>query len=548
MELKIYEGEEKKDVTFSHNANFFLFTTLEPARKIAHGRVPQPQTMAPVLTGAPVAGMVYLDRPNPAGYFIFPDLSVRHEGQYRLSFSLFEDVKEDKDSDNKSTCGPKKLGSGAMAPRAHVHFRLEVKSVPFFVFSAKKFPGLSESTMLSRQVAEQGCRVRIRRDIRVRRRDNKAIEGYMVNGEENHHASSERYSTPQQLPDRPRSISNGSVDTQTPYTLQRRPSMEMPAYYPPAYPQQSTPASANSTTSNHSASYSINGSNNTNYQQKGIMSAPLPLPPPPPQQYPVPDNNPQYTSSFHTRQLSAPHNYGYQQAPQSQMSYSHPQTYKQEYQPAMETSRRASVNSSLDHEPRQMHDSYSSSHSMHQQQNLVTTSINREARSLTPINTKMHNSPNTLPPLTSVFPGPPIDQPASPASDTSGMPRGPQNPYSKSMSLSNITHSSITPQSSTSSYSPFPPSSYSATTDPLSRLSKRPYATTFDTSHFNAPQHSGMRPDPNNQARDIQKIETDDGELQDLYSNVPEQLTYRRANGTLQAKHCQTRSPPKSHS
>lgn len=51
--------------------------------------------------------------------------------------------------------------------------RLEVKSKPFIVFSAKKFPGLTESTTLSRIVAEQGCRVRIRRDVRMRRRDTK---------------------------------------------------------------------------------------------------------------------------------------------------------------------------------------------------------------------------------------------------------------------------------------------------------------------------------------------------------------------------------------
>lgn len=117
-----------------------------------------------------MAGMVYLDRPSPAGYFIFPDLSVRHEGVYRLSFSLYEELKnlgdEDKIDDSRAgTPGD-----------AHVTHRLEVKSVPFFVFSAKKFPGLTESTSLSRIVAEQGCRVRIRRDVRMRRRDVKSSD------------------------------------------------------------------------------------------------------------------------------------------------------------------------------------------------------------------------------------------------------------------------------------------------------------------------------------------------------------------------------------
>ena len=61
-----------------------------------------------------------------------------------------------------------------MAPQTHVHYRLEVKSVPFSVYSAKRFPGLAESTNISRIVAEQGCRVRIRRDVRMRRRDVKS--------------------------------------------------------------------------------------------------------------------------------------------------------------------------------------------------------------------------------------------------------------------------------------------------------------------------------------------------------------------------------------
>jgi hypothetical protein len=139
------------------NANYFLFATLEQARPIANGRVGGEKTQAlTVLTGTPVAGMVYLDRPEPAGYFIFPDLSVRHEGKYRLSFSLYEEMKN------------------ATSEEAHVTHRLEVRSEAFTVYSAKKFPGLTESTSLSRMVAEQGCRVRIRRDIRMRRRETKS--------------------------------------------------------------------------------------------------------------------------------------------------------------------------------------------------------------------------------------------------------------------------------------------------------------------------------------------------------------------------------------
>lgn len=168
VELKIYEGEgTDNDITYNINANYFLFATLVQARAMAHGRVAEDKSRLTVLTGTPVAGMVYLDRPSPAGYFIFPDLSVRHEGQYRLSFSLYEELKDSKDIEKPVD------GSRSSTPEAHVTHRLEVMSQAFTVFSAKKFPGLTESTSLSRMVAEQGCRVRIRRDVRMRRRDTK---------------------------------------------------------------------------------------------------------------------------------------------------------------------------------------------------------------------------------------------------------------------------------------------------------------------------------------------------------------------------------------
>ncbi|KAL7272197.1 hypothetical protein RUND412_005008 [Rhizina undulata] len=163
VELRLFQGPDKADVTFSHNSNFFLFATLEQARPIAQGRGMPTAAPAPVLTGVPVSGMAYLDRPNPAGYFIFPDLSVRHEGKYRLRFALYEETKDEMYP----------VPADPQEPREWCAHRLDVKSKPFTVFSAKKFPGLAESTALSRIVAEQGCRVRIRRDVRMRRRSDR---------------------------------------------------------------------------------------------------------------------------------------------------------------------------------------------------------------------------------------------------------------------------------------------------------------------------------------------------------------------------------------
>lgn len=159
---------------------------MEVARAIAPGRVQNTTPQTPVLTGMPVSGMAYLDRPNEAGYFIFPDLSVRHEGQYKLSFNLYEETKEDKDADIEPSNDPsmRRMSSAAAAAESSFDWRMELKSGQFIVYSAKKFPGLTESTDLSRTVAEQGCRVRIRRDVRMRRRDDKPRGDYGENEDE----------------------------------------------------------------------------------------------------------------------------------------------------------------------------------------------------------------------------------------------------------------------------------------------------------------------------------------------------------------------------
>ena len=180
--------------------------------------------------------MAYLDRPLQAGYFLFPDLSVRHEGRYRLTFNLYEETKDDKDKDtNTPDAEPLAPGTNS-ATGGSFDFRMEVKSKDFVVYSAKKFPGLSESTQLSRMVAEQGCRVRIRRDVRMRRRDDKAGGDY--GNAEDEFARRRRTATPDTRPDpyRARSMS-GSVE-RTPYSADaRRPSV---ADYPPQFSAQSS--------------------------------------------------------------------------------------------------------------------------------------------------------------------------------------------------------------------------------------------------------------------------------------------------------------------
>ncbi|KAJ7703917.1 velvet factor-domain-containing protein, partial [Mycena rosella] len=80
-----------------------------------------------------------------AGFFVFPDLSVRTEGSYRLKLSLFEVVGND------------------------VRHCKSIYSAPFYVYTAKKFPGVEESSPLTCSLADQGIKIRIRKDIRMRK-------------------------------------------------------------------------------------------------------------------------------------------------------------------------------------------------------------------------------------------------------------------------------------------------------------------------------------------------------------------------------------------
>ncbi|OBT67839.1 hypothetical protein VE03_02534 [Pseudogymnoascus sp. 23342-1-I1] len=333
VELRIFEVDGqgmKNDITFSYNANFFVFATLETARPIIHGRVQQAAQQIPVLTGMPVSGMAYLDRPSEAGYFIFPDLSVRHEGKYRLSFNLYEETKEDKDKDAESANDPRPDTKQSPEERTDSSFdwRLEIKSSAFTVFSAKKFPGLAESTTLSRTVAEQGCRVRIRRDVRMRRREGKATEDYDERADSNGYRRSARSATPAEPYSRQRSLSNSNADIKPEYP-NRRPSVE--AYqgqhpYPPAY--NHGPPSA----PQQGGSYLGFGQQSAQQPQFQTPQFAQPAPPPPaqPQQAHQPAPSPYHQAPPHYPPQQSPGGYNYHERPQYSQ-YAPAREYESEY-------------------------------------------------------------------------------------------------------------------------------------------------------------------------------------------------------------------------
>ncbi|KAL8921521.1 MAG: hypothetical protein Q9208_005675 [Pyrenodesmia sp. 3 TL-2023] len=82
------------------------------------------------------------NNPTDGGFFVFGDLSVKVEGNFCLRFSLFEMVKTE------------------------VIYIKSMFSTPFVVYNSKAFPGMSESTFLSRSFADQGVRLRIRKEPR----------------------------------------------------------------------------------------------------------------------------------------------------------------------------------------------------------------------------------------------------------------------------------------------------------------------------------------------------------------------------------------------
>lgn len=235
----------------SYDANFLLHASLEASRPIANGQRYSGQVI-PVLAGVPVAGANYLDKPEKAAYFIFSDLSVRHEGWFRLRFQLFEKVKIPADADPDKPL-PTEQDVKSDKPNAGMTNRMEVVSAPFQVYSAKKFPGLSESTALSKVVAEQGCRVRIRRDVRLRKRT-AAKDDAM----DDDHGSYGDASIPPTPIDRGHSISRSdfggsqvdhyryqSTDQSHAAALQPRPLMNSPAVPgPAAYPPRPAPDAA----------------------------------------------------------------------------------------------------------------------------------------------------------------------------------------------------------------------------------------------------------------------------------------------------------------
>ncbi|KAH7151693.1 velvet factor-domain-containing protein [Dactylonectria estremocensis] len=113
------------------------------------------------LTGSLASSIHHLKDAGNAdgGYFVFGDLSVKQEGTFRLRFTLY-----DRDT---------------QVEPPSVYFVSEIVTNPFTVYAPKEFPGMAESTLLTRSFTDQGVKLRLRKDSRAittRKRNRQAAE------------------------------------------------------------------------------------------------------------------------------------------------------------------------------------------------------------------------------------------------------------------------------------------------------------------------------------------------------------------------------------
>jgi hypothetical protein len=394
---------------------------------------------------------------------------------------------------------------------------------------------------LSRMVAEQGCRVRIRRDVRMRRRENKTSKDWDEYDEEGGGYERARgTATPENnygqaphapLNDRPRSLSNASNHSLAP---PRRPSMEEMAHGYPAstgYQQQMPPPQAPAYT--QMPSY---GSTQHQYSQQ--YQAPQPAPMAQSPQHPAPysqyPQHPQHSSysSQHQPQPAMPMNqqYGYSsyqqphydQVPttrQEQVApeYAHPVDYRrqsvtqpppqqysapsyttQSYNPMDQYSRPQQISQPLQplHTSPQSYASSSSS-TMHTPSHQALPSLRPiVADKLEPVSPTYHSPPSALSTTMSVN--------SDGSTQNYALPKF--NPVAQG----------LPPMSATSS-------------------NKRSFSSTFDTRHLNERMVGGNRPQPSGAGYSYDH--PDSPEMEETPDKAAMAMMYRRADGTSRQRH-----------
>ncbi|KAK9383920.1 velvet factor-domain-containing protein [Kockiozyma suomiensis] len=140
VQLVVRDGDPARE--WLQSPFFFMCANLcDPVRD-----QPVPRPPSETLAGTLVSSLhrVRDEDDREGGYFVFGDISVKLEGRFRLQFSLFEMLD------------------------SQVEFITSIMTDVFTVYSAKQFPGVLESTALSRQFSDQGVRLRLRKETGAR--------------------------------------------------------------------------------------------------------------------------------------------------------------------------------------------------------------------------------------------------------------------------------------------------------------------------------------------------------------------------------------------
>lgn len=128
------------------------------------------------------------------GFFVFGDLSVKLEGKFALQFNLYE-----------------------MAVPT-VSLLKSITSEPFTVHAHKNFPGMSESTFLTRSFSDQGVRLRLRKEPRkLLRKRGPASDDY----EPRHYNTARRQSQNESGPSSIPGSMQSSINSKTPDSFSR---------------------------------------------------------------------------------------------------------------------------------------------------------------------------------------------------------------------------------------------------------------------------------------------------------------------------------------
>ncbi|KAH8666851.1 velvet factor-domain-containing protein [Xylariales sp. PMI_506] len=151
IELRVENNNSVDGRLFMSSPYLILQAILEPAPGTTiKGHTTR--TVNSLLMGTTVASVNRLkdEGNNDIGIFVFPDLTVKSTGLFVLRFVLLN-MEE----------------SGDLASPGDWVTVCECYSQTFTVHNQRNFPGLAESTPLTRSFADQGVRVRVRKDSRA---------------------------------------------------------------------------------------------------------------------------------------------------------------------------------------------------------------------------------------------------------------------------------------------------------------------------------------------------------------------------------------------